>query len=226
MNLLVCVATAEEIAPLNRFLRTTGEALSDDLFRYGTHSVEVLITGVGGVATAYSLGKVLQQRSFDLAIQAGIAGAFSHEVEKGSVWQVSEEYFADLGAEAGPVFMDLFEMQLLDENAPPYTQKKLLAPVLPPSVLSLLPALPAISVNMVSGNTETIKRWMKKYRPGLESMEGAAFFYVCKQEEIPFIQVRSVSNYVEVRDTARWSIGPAIQNLNDTLIRFFKKDMR
>jgi futalosine hydrolase len=49
-------------------------------------------------------------------------------------------------------------------------------------------------------------------------MEGAAFHYVCLQEEIPFIQLRSVSNYVGERNKSKWQIKKAVENLNKELL--------
>ena len=52
-------------------------------------------------------------------------------------------------------------------------------------------------------------------------MEGAAFFYVCLCENIPFLQIRAISNYVEQRNEKNWNIPLAIKNLCLTLIDFF-----
>jgi futalosine hydrolase len=36
-------------------------------------------------------------------------------------------------------------------------------------------------------------------------------------EGIPFLQLRSVSNYVEIRDKSKWNIPLAVKQLNDKL---------
>jgi futalosine hydrolase len=48
----------------------------------------------------------------------------------------------------------------------------------------------------------------------IESMEGAAFFYACRQAGVPCMQIRAVSNYVEKRNRDNWQIGLAVKNLN------------
>jgi futalosine hydrolase len=48
-------------------------------------------------------------------------------------------------------------------------------------------------------------------------MEGAAMHYVCIQEKIPFLQVRSISNEVGIRDKSKWAIREAIVNLNEEI---------
>lgn len=226
MNLLICAATEREIAPLTDFLQKKEGIISGQTFPYNSHQITFLVTGIGGVSTAFSLGKLLQHKSFDWIIQAGIAGAFSSEIEIGSVWKVKEEYFADLGSETAEGFADLFDLHLQNAGQFPFEDKKITALLPVDCSLSLLPPLSAISVNRVSGSTPTIAERVEKYNPGLESMEGAAFFYVCKKEGIPFIEVRSVSNHVEIRDSSKWDIGLAVRNLNDRLIRFFKEDLK
>ena len=57
----------------------------------------------------------------------------------------------------------------------------------------------------------------------VESMEGAAVFYVAKMLDIPVLQLRSISNYVEPRDRSSWKIKEAINNLNEHLIKILKQ---
>jgi nucleoside phosphorylase len=62
----------------------------------------------------------------------------------------------------------------------------------------------------------------ERLHPQVESMEGAAFFYACKQMDVPCIQIRVVSNYVEKRNRDNWNIGLAIKNLNTFAVEFLK----
>ncbi|HEY0274233.1 MAG TPA: hypothetical protein VGC22_13660, partial [Chitinophaga sp.] len=71
----------------------------------------------------------------------------------------------------------------------------------------------------VSGSASTITRLETRYQPQVESMEGAAFHYACLVEKVPFLQLRSISNYVEVRDKSKWKIGLAVKHLNDALLQ-------
>jgi futalosine hydrolase len=49
-------------------------------------------------------------------------------------------------------------------------------------------------------------------------MEGAALHFVGRQLQIPFVQLRSLSNQVGERDKSRWHFTQAIQSLNAKLI--------
>ena len=79
-------------------------------------------------------------------------------------------------------------------------------------------------VNAVSVNHITTTRQMKglyenKFQPVIESMEGAALHYVCLVEKIPFLQVRSISNYIGERNKKKWNIKDAVINLNNEIIK-------
>ena len=53
-------------------------------------------------------------------------------------------------------------------------------------------------------------------------MEGAAFFYACLLAKIPFLEIRSISNYVEARNRETWNLPLAINNLNQILIEILE----
>jgi futalosine hydrolase len=55
------------------------------------------------------------------------------------------------------------------------------------------------------------------FSPEIESMEGAALHFVALHQNIPFIQMRSISNWVGERDKSKWKIKEAISNLNNEL---------
>ncbi|HEY9257181.1 futalosine hydrolase [Chitinophaga sp.] len=214
MKILVTAATTLEIQPFLQFLdqqRTTLSAANGE--------IDVLIAGIGMMHTAFSLGRHLILHKPDIAIQAGIGGSFRHDWELGQVVTVKREYLADLGAEDNDQFKDLFDIQLWQPSQTPFTGTSLEntfagLPELPP-----LPIATGISVNLVSGSETTIQKLVSKYNPDVESMEGAAFHYACLLEEIPFLQLRSLSNYVEVRDKSKWKIPLAVKTLNEELIR-------
>lgn len=219
MNLVIAAATAAEISPLLGHLapyRVSDQPLG---YKKGALSIRICVTGVGCTAAAYGLTRCLAAAPALLAIQAGIAGCFSRDIPLGELLRVETDRFGDLGAEDGDRFLDLFALGLEKPDEPPFRAGALPAPALRYPLFRELPSADAVTVSTVSGNTETIRRLADRYQPVLESMEGAAFHYVCLQEQVDFVQLRSVSNYVEVRDTSRWDIPLAVRRLNDMLIR-------
>lgn len=207
MKLLLAAATELEIKPLLDWLEEE---------KYP--AVDVLITGVGMMAAAWQLGLYFARNRPDLAIQAGIAGSFRPEWPLGEPVLVTRETLGDLGVEDDRQFMDLFETGLWQPDMPPFTHKELIntLPLFPES-LQGMPQAAGVTVNTVSGNAASIARLQQKYRPDVESMEGAAFHYSCLLEKVPFLQLRTISNYVEVRDKSKWNIPLAVKNLNNSL---------
>ena len=177
----------------------------------------MLITGVGAVATTYSLTHNINNQRPDLIIQAGIAGCF-REYKPGKTLAIAEDGIGDMGVWENNRFNTIFDLKLADDNQPPFTNRSLVNPNQKLLELSELEQAKAITVNEITTDTKRIEWYQQNGSPVVESMEGAAFHYVCLQENIPFIQLRSVSNYIGERDKTKWNIQHAIANLNEKLI--------
>ena len=80
----------------------------------------------------------------------------------------------------------------------------------PNSVLRRLPSVDGITVNTVHGSEPSIAAVVQRFRPHVESMEGAAFMQSCLIPGIRFAQVRAVSNVVERRNRDAWKLADAI----------------
>ena len=182
-----------------------------------TNSVDILVTGIGIAFTIYMLTKSLNKKTYDLVLNAGIAGSFSDNLKIGDVVQVKNEEFADIGIRSKDSFSTLFEMGFIKANEFPFVDGKLKAANLKKQLIPELNQVNGITVNTVNGNKKEIEELKKKFDADIESMEGAAVFYVCQMEKIPFIQIRSISNYVEERNKESWDIPLAINNLMKTI---------
>lgn len=75
----------------------------------------------------------------------------------------------------------------------------------------------AVTVQTVSGLPEKRTQLELGFKPQIESMEGAAFFYVCLLEKVPFVELRSVSNEVGERDRGKWNIPLALSALRESV---------
>jgi futalosine hydrolase len=203
MNILLVAATQVEIQPL--LTHFTNEKPFD-----------VLITGVGMVATAFALGQQLAQKKYDLAINLGIAGSFDRRINLGEVVEVTEDIFAELGAEDDDQFLTIAQMGFGESTFSATYQ-------LDAMLLLPIKKVRSITVNTVHGEEKSIQKIVERLNPQLESMEGAAFFYACKRSMVPALQIRSVSNYVEKRNRENWKIGLAVNNLNNFAIELLKK---
>jgi futalosine hydrolase len=198
MRILFVAATDLEISKLRE-----SQAL-----KVKSKDISFLITDVGMVATAFVLGRELATNRYDLAINLGIAGSFDRDIALGDVVEITEDTIAELGAEDDEHFLTISQMG--------FGESKFVAS-LQLSAISKehhLTKATAITVNTVHGNEASIKRVQQRLNAQIESMEGAAFFYACREAGVPCIQIRAVSNYVEKRNRDAWQIGLAVKNLN------------
>lgn len=196
MKILVVAATQHEIEP----------------FIKQHPAFEVLICGVGIPSTVYHLTKRLLQDKYEMVIQAGIAGSFSKKIKNGDVIFVTQDAFADIGVEENKKFKSIFQMKLADKNKFPFTNGWLIntTEFLFPDIKKVK----GVTLNKISERKKQTQRLIKMYKADIESMEGAAFHYVCLQQKVPFLQLRSISNKVGERDKIKWKIKEAIEKLN------------
>ena len=182
-------------------------------YTYGANAIDVLITGVGMVATAVCCSRALVQASYGLALNFGVCGSFDPAIEPGTVVHVVSDRLTELGAEDGDRFLTLEELALPGESA--------FVNLDPPSnpALDALPTVAGITVNTVHGSERSIAAVTERFNPQVESMEGAAFMSACLIHTVPFAQVRAVSNVVERRNRGSWKMPDAIRNLNATALR-------
>ncbi|MCB0699970.1 MAG: futalosine hydrolase [Chitinophagales bacterium] len=221
MNFLVIAATEAEIAPLIKHIHTSGKEVEDGVFAIGDKRVKTLITGAGLVATTYNLTKELQKNTYDLVLQAGIAGSFNSSLKTRDVVFVQTEQLGDMGADAGDEFIDVFELNLAQPDEMPFSKSKLINELDTQRYNIDLPAVTGLTVNRTSGKEETIAQLIKKYNCDIESMEGAPLHYVCLSERVNFAQIRAISNPIERRNKENWDIKGAIEALNNWLLEYF-----
>lgn len=200
-NILIIAATEAEIAP---FLQLPADQRQD---------MDVLVTGVGMVATAFAVGKQLAAGRYTLLLNVGIAGAFNRDIPLGEVVHIHQDTFAELGAEDGVQFVDSETLGLATHTY--YSGQQLTH-----TAITLLRRCKGITVNRVHGDNRTIATTIARIDPDTESMEGAAVLYAAQQAGLPAVQIRAISNYVERRDKRNWRIPEAIESLNHWLISF------
>lgn len=217
MKILLVAATSKELRPLQEKLNWP---IHQEEFKLGSLKISRLITGVGMTATAFEMGKYLAKNKVDLAINVGLAGSFLRNLNLGDIVQVEKDQFSELGAEDGRNFLTLFDLNLAEKNEKPYSNGYLLENN---KLKTELLKVSAITVNTVHGQVASITEIRSRVQPQIESMEGAAFFYACHDFDIPCIQIRSISNYVEKRNVNNWNVPLALEKLADYMHNFLNK---
>ena len=80
-------------------------------------NVDVLITGVGILETAYYLTRKLSLNSYDIVVNMGVAGSFNPNIKKGEVVEVIEDVISELGYEDDKKFFEFKDFNVLIFNA-------------------------------------------------------------------------------------------------------------
>ncbi len=214
MDVLLVSATALEIGPVLARLESDYEKAPDGSFTQGHLRIVPLITSIGAVSTAWHLGRLFAQYRPDWALHAGVAGAFDRSLSLGSVVQIVADRFGDVGAEeADGRFTDVYELGLENPDEPPFAGGWLYNAAA--TEARFLPSVRGLTVSRVHGYAPSIEAIQKKYpQAQVETMESAAFFYACLRAEVPFSEIRSISNYVEPRQRNAWKLELAIEELN------------
>ncbi len=186
----------------------------------GETTITLIHTGIGAVNTAWTLASHWASRTPDLAIHFGIAGSFSGEMALGTVVEIVQDSFADLGADSPEGFIGLETM-----GFPLFVQEKkqwynsLEQPF--PSDWNLQ-QVAGITVNTVTGTQEGVAV-RTALNAQVETMESAAFFYACLRRVIKFVSLRSISNYVEVRNVKAWNLPLSVNAMQQYLIGKLKE---
>ena len=204
MNILIVSATDFEISEL----KTTF---------LNRENIHFIYTGVGMSITAYALTKEILKKKHDLIINVGIAGAFNKELTIGEVTAIEYDFFAELGAENDKAFIPFHEMNL--QGVFSFQNKVSISS----ATYAKLKKVKGATVNTVHGNEDSINHFLSVYEADVESMEGASVAMVCEKENIPYLQIRSISNYVTKRNTKDWNIPLAISNLNATITKILNE---
>lgn len=182
----------------------------------------LVITGIGAVNTSHALTRQLATHpSPSLVIQTGIAGAYVPAgVSVGSVVLANEEIYADVGV------MTTDGWRSAEEIGIPLVEASATRPARFnsfPSDAHLVMRASAIcgsrvartgrflTLSQVTGVRTLGDALHERFGALCESMEGAAAAHVCALHDVPFLEVRGISNLVEDRDRSKWRIEEAAE---------------
>lgn len=220
MNLLIVSATFIEIKGLIE--RFNFKNFNNNLYNIiiDNNCITILISGIGIANISYSLTKHLSLNKYDFIFNSGICGSFSRNLKLGDIVNITSEQFADFGIDDNGIFKTFFDIDVLDKNIYPFKNGVLInetkVDFFPE--IGKLKKVTSISVNTASGFEKNIQKIFKKFNPDVENMEGAAFYNICMLENLPFFEIRTISNFVENRNRNNWKFDLAINNLNDFFI--------
>lgn len=164
-----------------------------------------------------------------LVLQFGIAGAFPQSgIRVGDVVVATEEVYGDTGASApgGWLSTESFHIPLVTVAGRPGWNRFILDQALAAQAVRMLTqerlsvsggcdsgfevkAGRCITMSCVTGTQQEADELWRRWKPLAESMEGAAAAHVCSLYQVPFLEVRAISNLVGDRERESWDVGGA-----------------
>jgi futalosine hydrolase len=177
--------------------------------------VDVVLAGVGPVAAAINTMKALHANTYDLVINAGIAGGFPDRAEVGSLVIAEEIVCADLGAESPEGFLSLDELGFGSSTRIPAESSLVLALSSAMADADLpVHTAPILTISTVTGTQDTADR-LAELEPhaAAEAMEGYGVAFAAREYNLPVLEIRAISNAVGPRDRGAWKLKEALEAL-------------
>jgi futalosine hydrolase len=154
------------------------------------HGAETLCCGIGPVEAAAATSRRLSVKRYTAVIHVGIAGARS--LEPGSVVIGSESIYADI---------------IAPQTTLPRVSRLTAGEALLRAAVDVLPeaaVMPIATAGRVGGGLEQ----------EVEAMEGFGVLRAAALASVPALEVRAISNSVEVTDRAAWQTDEALATLH------------
>jgi futalosine hydrolase len=195
--------------------------------------VVVVAGGVGMAAAAASTaaalacgafaGGAFAGGAFDLVLSAGIAGGFG-DLPIGSLVVGARSIAVDLGCQTDVAFLPLSQMGLgVDTVDSPAHWRDVVAAR---SAASGIPVTVADigSVSTITGTAESAAAHLGRHGAAAEAMEGFGVATAATVFDVPFVEVRSISNAVGPRNVSSWRIPEALSVLGGALGSVFAEE--
>ncbi len=198
-------------------------------------AVKIAITGPGIINAAHAATAAIEQKPPQLIIQTGCAGGFKQAgLKTGDICIASEEIDAQLGIESQgraylpqelpfPLYMknkseikSAYPTDLkLSEKFKKILKKKLCD--------ALIMSGKFITVSTVTATDKTAQKHFEAFNCIAENMEGAATAYIALIYNIPFIEIRSISNICGKRDKSEWRLKTALKKSGKAVYEIIKE---
>jgi len=186
----------------------------------GDAAVLVVEGGMGKTNAAHALTALLEGRRVRGVIGFGVGGAYAGSgLDVGDVALASEEIYGDEGVETagGWISTEGIGIALLEraDGVRCFNHFALDAPRVAVAAEALRAAGtaagvgPFVTVSACSGTAARGAELAARFGAVCENMEGAALAHVAALYDVPFLEVRGISNAVEDRDLSRWRLHDA-----------------
>ena len=226
---LCITATQLEADPLHKYAKCKQlDFPLGSLYQCNYHkrSFYLAHSGVGKVNAAATLALAINKLKPKNVIQFGIGGAFVGSfLAIGHVAVANCEIHLDSGVQLIDNWQDMKSLGFpLVKGERPFYNKIPTDTSLTRELEQVTGAIPCIfgTSESLTGSLKAAKVLQERFDVSIESMEGAAAAQVCLALDVPFAELRSVSNIVGERDKAAWDIPHALGEVNKAIRRFLE----
>ncbi|MBB5174284.1 futalosine hydrolase [Texcoconibacillus texcoconensis] len=208
---------SEETSKLSKILIVVSVEAEKEAIQKGLANdqrFDVIVSGVGPTAAAARTATALVGEDYELVINAGIAGGFVGRAEVGSLVLATSSIAADLGAESEESFKPLEELGLGSTII--HTEFGYNVPVVQALQTKNVPVYQGsvLTSSTVTGTRQTAEYLSKRIPYATaEAMEGFGVATAAEQMNIPYMEVRAISNPVGPRNRDAWKIEEALSAL-------------
>lgn len=226
--LALIAATQGELAPLLARLDhpSTISVLGTDAAWRGRlvgRSVVLAVCGVGTVAAAGATVGLVARFDPSAVIMTGIAGAYVGAfVPVGGAVTASSEFDLDAGVGTITGMRSLATVPLARGQGPagPLYDQVVTDPAWRDrlAAASGTVALPFATSDAIAGDLDTAAERASRSGASVESMEGFGAALACARLDVPFAEIRGVSNVAGVRDKEAWDIPGAVRAATTALL--------
>lgn len=175
-----------------------------------------LVSGVGPVETAFSLGRYLERnhRKIRCVVNFGIGGAYLRQGQNPAavldICLAEQEVLGDFGVCYGADIEPFGDADFPNRSSFELDRELLRAAETALANESISAQIGTfVTVSGASGTRQRGAALSKRYRALCENMEGAAVARACELYGKPMLEVRAISNLVEDRPGSPWKIGEA-----------------
>ncbi len=236
MPVLVAAATGLELCAALKCSTAAPQGQVFEASAFG-RPVLALVTGIGVINAALALGRALERHAPAGVLNLGVAGSFdlgAHPL--GAVRLVEAEIWPEYGLlfsgqcaadarglgfslDAGKAAVPGAVFERLDWNAPAELARLGLNG--PGCGRAGLACAASLTVSGVTADAPRAKELSARFGAGLENMEGFALAYAARLAELPFAELRAVSNAVGARPPQGWDLPGALTALGQAAQQIF-----
>lgn len=218
LKLLICVAAPAECERVLAAFDATGPTSPGSRLRLTDRGggVDLLATGVGPTAAGVSAAQFLATQPAAAVVSLGIAGAFpASGIDRLATVLSTGSVLAGEGRTDASGFTGLAAMGFGPFEGPSGAADR--ASTSPELVNTLRPLADhegqIATVSTVSGTDDLAQSLETRTGAVAEAMEGAAVHLACHRAEIPFAEIRVISNIAGDRERHPWKLVESLDRL-------------